>query len=86
MNRIAIVLNAQGEIERVVSDEPIRCFTVDDNCPRDRVYELTTSLYVGVQHMRDVLGNEPTGHALDALGEGYGPRKAPAKPALKVVE
>jgi len=87
MNRVAIVLDENGELDRVVSDEPIRCFVVDEKAPDDRVYELSTALSVGVHEVRQCLGSEPIGHAMDDtfLGEGCGPRKSPPKPSLKPV-
>lgn len=47
MNRIAIILDPNGNIERVVSDEPVDVYTVSESAPNDRVYQLTTMNVAG---------------------------------------
>ena len=90
MNRIAIVLDARGEIDRIVSDAPVRVFMVCDHAPDDRVYEMTAdgTVEIGPEKMRAVLRDDPIGHAHDShfLGSGHGPRKPPSRPPLNLVK
>jgi len=65
MNRVAIVMNKIGDFDRIVSDEPIRCFSVSDHVPNDRVYEFRTLLDAGPVKVSEVLGNDTIGHAND---------------------
>jgi hypothetical protein len=41
MNRIAIVVDHRGQTIKIVSDEPVCVFIVDDRVPRDRVNEIS---------------------------------------------
>lgn len=86
MNRIVLVVNTNGDIEKIIADEEVRVFWVDDNAPSDRVYEYTP--LIGVQHVRAALRNDPIGHQYDdtELGGGYGPRKKPSRASLTIVE
>ncbi len=92
MNRVCLVTNEGADILKVVSDEPIRFFVINDHIPNDRVYELTPGenavLHIGVEHVRAVLRGDPVGHIHDQqrFGTGHGPRKAPAPPGLKLVD
>lgn len=90
MNRIAIVVDARGEIDRIVSDEPVRVFMICDSAPDDRVYEMSgdETVEIGPDKMRAVLRDDPIGHANDShfLGSGHGPRKPPSRPGLNLVK
>jgi len=85
MNRVVMNMDDQG-CWTIYSDEPIEFFCVNDHCPGDRVYQMDVE--VGVEKVRQQLGNDPVGHINDshALGEGYGPRKPPSKRKLEVVK
>lgn len=90
MNRVAIHLDARGEIVAIASDEPVELYWAADATPGDRVYRMDpdNGIYeVGVAAVHAILGNDPVGHALDqsTLGEGYGPRLPPSRPKLTVV-
>lgn len=85
MNRVVINMDAQGGFT-VYSDEPIEFFVVCDHCPQDRVYQMQAE--IGVEKVRRQLRDDAVGHRFDShvLGKGYGPRKPPSKPTLKVIE
>ena len=75
---ICFVTDAKGDLVEVVSDTPIRVFTVNDHCKRDRVYELSADgpvLKIGAEHVQRLLRDEPIGHRDDWLGIGQGPWK-----------
>ncbi len=72
MNRICYVTNQQGDLLRVVSDEPIRFFLVTDDLDEDRVYELTpgfSALFFGSDSVTECLRDDPIGHYFDGLVE-----------------
>lgn len=85
MNRVVMNMDAQGCFT-IYSDEPVEFFVVNDHCPEDRVYQMDVE--TGVEKVHAQLRNEPVGHKNDShiLGAGYGPRKPPSKPSLRVVE
>lgn len=85
MNRVVMNMDAQG-CWTIYSDEPIEFYCVNDHCPGDRVYQC--EVHVGVEKVRQQLGDDPVGHRMDshAFGEGYGPRKPPSKRKLEVVK
>ncbi len=65
MNRICIVFGRDG-LRVLVSDEPVRCFTICDHIPGDRVYELSPTVGVlefGSERVRAVLRDGPIGRA-----------------------
>ena len=82
MNRIAIILNQYGELDRVVSDLECRVFVVDNNCVSEPVYELSEALgkFTGVQHVRLALGDN-----MAATYESTGPWLE-TKPSLSEVK
>ena len=90
MNRVCLVTNAEGDILAVASDHPVRFFLINDFVPHDRVFEFTPGnvLKIGVEHVQDILQDDPIGHKHDQtkLGSGYGPRKPPSRPTIKLVE
>jgi hypothetical protein len=55
--RVAIVFETDGTM-RVVSEEPIEAFVVDESAPFDRVYKLSDSLEAGEELVTEVLGND----------------------------
>ncbi len=70
MTMICFVTDAKGDLVEVVSDTPIRVFSVDDQCESDRVYEFSPDLNVlkiGAEHVRRVLRDDPVGHYYDGL-------------------
>ncbi len=72
VNRICYVTNQQGDLLRVVSDEPIRFFVVTDDLDEDRVYELTpgfSPLFFGSDSVSNCLRDDLIGHYFDCLGE-----------------
>lgn len=85
VNRVVMNMDEQG-CWTIYSDEPIEFFCVNDHCPDDRVYQMEVE--VGVEKVREQLGNDPVGHSMDSntFGEGYGPRKPPSKRKLEVIK
>ena len=78
MNRICYVTNRQGDLLRVVSDEPIRFFTITEDLPTDRVYELTPGvsvLYFGSDGVSECLRDDRIGHYFDYLSDEIGPSR-----------
>lgn len=71
-NRIAIILDKDGFLERVACDTDCRIFIVDRKCASEPVYELSSdgSKNVGVEHVRAALGDD-----LAATGDSVGPWK-----------
>ena len=57
--RICMVFDETGLV-KVVSDIPIRAYWVDEHCPRDRVYELSTKLEFGIENVHQTLGGDNT--------------------------
>ena len=91
MNRVCISLDQHGNLVGVASDEPIRCFLINDHSQSDRVFEFTPSegtLRIGVEHVREMLRDDGIGHINDdrRFGRGYGPPKPPSRPPLKVID
>ena len=82
MNRVCLVANAEGDILAVASDHPIRFFLINDFVPHDRVFEFTPGnvLKIGVEHVQDILQDDPIGDQFN----GPRPRKGPY-PALSRV-
>lgn len=87
--RVVILLDTAGYFTGVVSDEPVRAYTVDEGAPSDRVYQLTDDIGIktGVEHVTAALGQDPVGHMNDntVLGSGTGERHSAARPAISVV-
>lgn len=85
MSRVVMSMDEQG-LFTIYSDEPIEFFVVNDHCPNDRVYQMQTE--VGVEKVRAQLRDDLVGHINDdhAFGNGYGPRKPPSAPRLRVVD
>ncbi len=88
MNRIAILLDKNGEFAGVFSDEPIAVFIVDPNAPHDRVYAYGSTV-VGADKVDDqVRGFVPDrqGYSFGHSGVyAVGPVEKP-KPSLRIVK
>jgi hypothetical protein len=87
MNRIAILLDKNGEFAGIFSDEPIAVFIVDPNAPHDRVYAYGSTI-IGA----DKVDEQVRGFLPDPQGYGFGhmgvdaPRPAEKpKPTLRIV-
>ena len=86
--RICMVFDEKGFV-KIVSDVPIRAYVVDESCSRDRVFELSNRVEIGVGRVHQTLKDSPVGHTGDYMhpGNDYGgPRKPPPKPPLRLVE
>ncbi len=91
MNRVCISIDKNGNLVGIASDEPIRCFLINDHCQSDRVFEFTLgegTLRIGAEHVRKMLRDDEIGHINDdrRFGRDYGPPKPPSRPSLKVIE
>ena len=87
MNRVAIILDANGEFSGVVADSEIEFFVVQPSCERDRVYRYSSGQF-GPQYVREAFAGNPVGHAGDDMlggGTGYG-KEPPSKPKLTLVD
>ena len=72
MNRICYVTNQQGDLLRVMSDEPIRFFKINEDLPADRVYELTPGVGVlcfGSDRVSECLRDDRIGRYFDYLSD-----------------
>lgn len=84
-NRVVMNMDDQG-CWTIYSDEPIDFYVVNDHCPSDRVY--LQSVEVGVEKVREQLGDDMVGHAGDSFWEtrtNFG-KKPPARRVLRAVE
>jgi hypothetical protein len=87
MNRIAIILNENGEFDGVVADTEVEVFVVQPSCERDRVY-LYGSAQFGPQYVHAAFAGHSVGHAGDDMlagGTNYG-KLPPSRPKLSLVE
>lgn len=85
MNRFCILLDKNGEIDRLVADQELEIFFVDPRVPHDRVYKYSAADF-GPEFVRELIGGYAVGHANDGtLGPGNAPRLPPSKPTLKVI-
>lgn len=87
LNRVAIILDANGEFDGVVADAAIEFFVVQPSCKRDRVYKYESGSY-GPQFVRAAFDGNPVGHAGDGtLDIGVEPtgKLPPSKSILKLV-
>lgn len=85
MNRIAITLAPNGDIQQISSDARVEIFFVDPNARRDRVYRYD-SARIGPQFVQEQIGGYAVGHAGDGtLGEFSAPHRPPSRPALRLV-
>ena len=75
--RICIVFDDK-EFIKLVSDVPVRAYFIDESCQHDRVYELSDTLEIGVDHVRQTLGDSPVGHTNDDIDMRLG-REAAAR-------
>ncbi len=78
-----MVFDKRGFV-KFVSDVPIRAYWVAEHFPLDRVCELLNTKVIGVEHVRQTLGDSPIGHNDDdtRFGIGCEPRKPPPRPPL----
>lgn len=86
MNRVAIILDANGDFDGVVADEEIEFYVVQPSCARDRVYKYDAVDY-GPQHVQKAFDGQPVGHLNDGMmhGDGNYGKLAPSRPALSLV-
>lgn len=59
MNRVVLQITKDGS-QLIHSDQPIKVYTVDERCPRDRIYR-HSHVAMKVGSVDAVLGNEPIG-------------------------
>lgn len=87
LNRVAIILNANGEFDGVVADSAIEFFVVQPSCKRDRVYQYGSGQY-GPQYVQQAFAGNPVGHGGDGTldPDGGVGKFAPSRPTLKLVE
>lgn len=86
MNRVAIILDENGEFSGVVADSEIEFFVVQPSCERDRVYRYSSGQF-GPQYVQMAFDGAPVGHMGDDMlggGTAYG-KEPPSKPTLTVV-
>lgn len=86
MNRVAIILDENGEFSGVVADAEIEFFVVQPSCERDRVYRYSSAQF-GPQYVQMAFDGAPVGHIDDNMltgGTAYG-KDAPSKPKLTLV-
>ena len=85
MNRFCILLDKNGEIDRLCADQAVEIYFVDPRVPHDRVYKYGSADF-GPQFVRDLIGGYAVSHISDGvLGIGNEPKLPPSKPTLKVV-
>ena len=85
MNRLCILLDENGEIDRICADEELEIFWVNPNVKHDRVYKYGSADF-GPQFVRELIGGFPIGHLHDGtLGIGNERKYPPSKPHLKVL-
>ncbi len=65
--RICIVFDDKGFFIKLVSDVPVRAYYIDESCQHDRVYELSDTLEIGVENVRQTLGDSPVWHKNDDI-------------------
>jgi hypothetical protein len=85
-NRVAIILDENGEFSGVVADSEIEFFVVQPSCDRDRVYRYSSGQF-GPQYVQAAFDERPVGHIDDDMlegGAGYG-KEPPSKPKLTLV-
>jgi hypothetical protein len=88
LSRVTITLKANGDIDRVCSDEPIELYFVSPHTPEDRVY-LFAAVNVGPQHVRQEIGGFAVGHADDGTlqtGGPVSPKLPPSRPQVRPVQ
>lgn len=88
MNRIAILLDKNGEFAGVFSDEPIAVFIVDANAPHDRVYAYGSTV-VGAEKVDDQVRGfvpDPQGYSFGHVGVGAPKPAERTRPVLSVVQ
>lgn len=87
MNRVAIILDENGEFSGMVADSEVEFFVVQPSCQRDRVYQYGSAQF-GPQYVQAAFDGHPIGHAGDDMltgGAGYG-KLPPSRPKLKLVD
>lgn len=75
MNRVVILLDKNGDLSVVASDEPVEVYVVSESAPDDRVYLYNAK--VGPRAVGALLGNSTVGHAADAKLGGHGEAALP---------
>lgn len=86
MNRVAIILDANGEFSGVVADQEVEVFIVQPSCERDRVYRYNSAQF-GPQYVHQAFADHAVGHMGDDMlvgGTAYG-KEPPSRPKLSVV-
>ena len=84
MTRMAITIDARGEIAAICADAPVEIYIVAPHVPHDRVY-LWQSADIGPEHIRAAIGGYSIGHADDGslnLGGIVSARLPPIGPRL----
>lgn len=86
MNRFCILLDKNGEIDRLIADQEVEIFFIDPRVPHDRVYKYGAGNF-GPQFVRELIGGYAVGHANDGTlgGDVVASRLPPSKPILKAV-
>jgi hypothetical protein len=88
MNRIAILLDKNGEFAGVFSDEPVAVFIVDPNAPHDRVYAYGSTV-IGADKVDDQVRGfvpDPQGYSFGHVGVDTPRPVERPRPALRIVE
>ncbi len=86
MNRVAIILDENGEFAGMVADSEVEFFVVQPSCERDRVYQYGSAQF-GPQYVQAAFDGHPIGHAGDDMlggGTAYG-KLPPSRPSLTLV-
>lgn len=81
MNRVAIVMSPEGNIEQICSDEPIDILIIDPAQPHDKVYKFA-SVDIGPEHVHAHVN----GHAVGHTDDHRRPHLPPSRPHLRVVD
>lgn len=71
-NRVAIILDENGEFSHVVTDLPAEVYLISEATVRDRVYLLSSNHRFGPGEVAKVIGSSPIGHAGDAINQEIG--------------
>ena len=86
LNRVAILLDENGDFDGVVADSEIEFYVVQPSCKRDRVYLYGSGLY-GPQFVQEAFAGNPVGYAGDDTLDSTGTAKlSPSRPKLKLVK